>query len=242
MNNYDSTYMLHRRYFTGSGAVTFEVADVEIGYPGSSPGGPDEGACYYRIKWPGGYSKADMVLGRDSLQALLLALSMVEFQLQWVARSKKLKLWWRGGEPGDSGIGIPPPEVRSDLRRHPALKYLDFLSNKELPPGFTYPRQFQHLLELGLIELQPWYLLDGKPLRDAMAGLAERYPERKLVPFAQRQDNNDIACWQVGEDEKVFVIHDGAPSGEERSDCFPSFYDWFRCAIEDLIAFDCREK
>ena len=56
------------------------------------------------------------------------------------------------------------------------MKSLDLLSEVELPKGFNYPRQFNHILELGLTELQPWYLLGGKPLRAAMAGLAQRYP------------------------------------------------------------------
>jgi hypothetical protein len=90
-----------------------------------------------------------------------------------------------------------------------------------------------------LIELQPWYVLDGKPLRDAMAGLAQRYPDRKLIPFARRQDNDDIACWQSGADQEVFVIHDFASSGWEQRRRFPCFYDWLRRAIEDLIEFDC---
>lgn len=119
------------------------------------------------------------------------------------------------------------------------MKNLDLLSEKELPHGFSYPRQFNHIVELGLTELQPWYVLEGKPLRDTMAGLAQRYPDRKLIPFARRQDNDDTACWQLGASEEVFVIHDFASSGWEQRGRFPSFYDWLRRAIEDLIEFDC---
>jgi len=118
------------------------------------------------------------------------------------------------------------------------MKSLDLLSEVELPKGFNYPRQFNHILELGLTELQPWYLLGGKPLRAAMAGLAQRYPDRRLIPFARRQDNDDIACWQDGSNEEVFIIHDFASSGWEQRGRFTCFYDWLRRAIEDLIEFD----
>lgn len=119
------------------------------------------------------------------------------------------------------------------------MKKLDLLSEKELPRDFTYPRQFNHILDLGLTELEPWSVLEGKRLRETMVGLAQRYPSRKLIPFARRQDNDDIACWQVGSNEDVFVIHDFASPGWEERDRFPSFYDWLRRAVEDLIEFDC---
>jgi hypothetical protein len=41
------------------------------------------------------------------------------------------------------------------------MKNLDLLSEKELPQGFKYPGQFNHIVELGLTELQPWYVLEG---------------------------------------------------------------------------------
>jgi hypothetical protein len=118
------------------------------------------------------------------------------------------------------------------------VKNLDLLHAEELPKNFSYPRQFTRILHLCLIELQPWYVLEGKSLRETMAGLAQRYPGRVLIPFARRQDNDDIACWQLGADEEVFIIHDFASSGWEQRERFPSFYDWFRRAIEDLIDFD----
>jgi hypothetical protein len=119
------------------------------------------------------------------------------------------------------------------------MNKLDLLSDAELPTGFAYPRQFKHVAELGLLDLEPWYMLQGNPLREAKAGLAQRYPERQLVPFARRQDNDDIACWQAPATEQVFVIHDFASSGWEQRAEYPAFYEWFRQAIEDLIEFDC---
>jgi hypothetical protein len=117
------------------------------------------------------------------------------------------------------------------------MRNLDLLSEKERPPGFEYPTQFSHTIELGLTELEPWHVLEGKRLRETMSGLAQRYPARKLIPFARRQDNDDIACWQVGAKEEVLIIHDFASPGWEERERFSSFYDWLRRAVEDLIEF-----
>ena len=114
----------------------------------------------------------------------------------------------------------------------------ELLSEKEMPSGFNYPKQFKHTVDLGLIDLEPWYILGGKPLRETMAGLAGRYPTRSLIPFARRQDNDDIACWELGAGNTVFIIHDFASAGYEQRDTFSSFYDLLRRAIEDLIEFD----
>lgn len=119
------------------------------------------------------------------------------------------------------------------------MSNIDLFSNEELPAGFSYPRQFEHIVELGLLDLEPWHILKGEALRDTKAGLAQRYPDRRLIPFAYRQDNDDVACWQAGESESVFVIHDFASAGWEQRASFASFYDWLRQAIEDLIEFDC---
>lgn len=118
------------------------------------------------------------------------------------------------------------------------MNSLDLLSAKELPLGFSYPQQFMHIIELGLIDLSPWYLLEGKSLRDTIEGLSQRYPERNLIPFARRQDNDDIACWQASSKNEVFIVHDFASPGWELHSQFTGFYDWFRFAIEDLIEFD----
>ena len=115
---------------------------------------------------------------------------------------------------------------------------MDLLSEPELPENFSYPQQFMRAIACGLADIEPWYLLVGQPLRDTMKGLKARYPDRKLIPFARRQDNDDIACWQAGADESVFIVHDFAAPGWESRDKFINFYDWLRRAIEDFIEFE----
>jgi len=119
------------------------------------------------------------------------------------------------------------------------MKTLDLLTEQEKPQGFNYPLQFNRVVESGLGDLEPWYWLEGQSLRGTLLGLMERYPERRLIPFARRQDNDDVACWQVDTRDEVFVIHDFASSGWEQRAQFSTFYDWLRRAVEDFIEFDC---
>lgn len=115
---------------------------------------------------------------------------------------------------------------------------VDLLATEELPPGFWYPQQFVRVVELGLTDLEPWHVLEGAPLRARMDGLAQRFPARDLLPFAARQDNDDVACWDlVRGGELVVVIHDFASPGWESRGEYPDFYAWLRQAVEDLIDF-----
>lgn len=113
----------------------------------------------------------------------------------------------------------------------------DLLSPRDLPDDFSYPQEFIRVVELGLTNLEPWWILTGDLLRARYAGLAKRYPKRILVPFARRQDNDDVACWDLPSGS-VVVIHDFASPGSEARIEFRDFYAWLRQAVEDLIEFE----
>jgi len=42
------------------------------------------------------------------------------------------------------------------------MSNIDLFSSEELPVGFSCPRQFEHIVELSLLDLEPWYVLHGK--------------------------------------------------------------------------------
>jgi hypothetical protein len=114
----------------------------------------------------------------------------------------------------------------------------DLLSIDDLPPDFEYPQEFIRVVELGLTNLEPWWILKGEPLRDRFRGLRERYPDNLVVPFAARQDNDDVACWDLAQGN-IVIVHDyAAPGWERRRPEFATFYDWFRQAVEDCITFE----
>ena len=112
-----------------------------------------------------------------------------------------------------------------------------FLIAAERPAWFCYPDEFVRVAETGLTDLRPWKLLDAPYVLSRMNGLKERYPDRDLVPFALRIDCDDVACWERDSSRKVVIIHDFASPGWEQQAVFESFWDWFRSAIEDFIAF-----
>ena len=113
---------------------------------------------------------------------------------------------------------------------------LDLLTEDELPEDFRYPAPFNRVVAFSLIRLEPWLFLEGVPLREKFYGLAERYGKIRLVPFAVRVDNDDVACFEAGRGDAVFLIHDYASPGWELRAEFPTFFDWFRQAVEDFIA------
>lgn len=69
-------------------------------------------------------------------------------------------------------------------------------------------------------------------------GLRARYPNSVLIPFARRQDNDDVVCFEKGKGETVMVIHDFASARWEQRATFPSLRDWFLAAVEEMIESD----
>lgn len=115
----------------------------------------------------------------------------------------------------------------------------ELLNAEELPRDFQYPREFVRVVDLGLVDLEPWHILEGDLLKRRHRGLRERFPKRSLVLFAARQDNDDVACWNVEQGvPRVTVVHDYASPGWEQRAEFSDFHEWLRQAVEDLIEFD----
>lgn len=114
----------------------------------------------------------------------------------------------------------------------------ELLPPASLPAGFWYPAAFIRVVELGLTDLEPWHVLEGAALRERREGLLRRYGSRDLVPFARRQDDDDVACWEPARSgERVVVVHDFASPGWEDRAEYPDFHAWLRQAVEDLIDF-----
>ena len=87
--------------------------------------------------------------------------------------------------------------------------------------------------------MNPWWIINGELLRERHVGMQSRHPERHLVPFARRQDNDDVVCFDLDEG-RIVIVPDYAPPGWEQQEkvFFQTFDVWFRHAVEDLLAFE----
>lgn len=112
---------------------------------------------------------------------------------------------------------------------------MDLLITTELYDGFKYPEAFEKIVDLNLIDLDLWYLMSNEQVLTRIEGLKKRYPTRKLIPFARRDDNDDIACFEVDKEDKVQIIHDFASEGFEQRFEYNNLWDWFKEAIEEMI-------
>jgi hypothetical protein len=110
------------------------------------------------------------------------------------------------------------------------------LDRADLPDGFAYPSEFLRLIDVGVLYLDPWEVLTGEALALRHEGLATRFPGRVLVPFARREDNDDIACFEMVEgSQEVVRIHDFATPGWERRHQYANFREWFHEAADGMF-------
>lgn len=117
----------------------------------------------------------------------------------------------------------------------------ELLKNEFLPDWFKYPENLLGLVNNGEIDIGPWQLLHGKWLNVRNIGLKQRYPDLKLIPFARRLDNDDVACFDIGEKScfpKVKIIHDFASPGWEDRGEFDTFDAWLDDAMEEARDWD----
>ena len=113
---------------------------------------------------------------------------------------------------------------------------MEYFKIESFYKDFQYPEEFIKIMELDLLNFDLWVVYDNKEFFDVrIKGLIERYPNRKLIPFAKREDCDDIACFEIGKEGTVQIIHDFSSEGYEQRKEYKSFWDWFRDAIEEMI-------
>jgi len=112
------------------------------------------------------------------------------------------------------------------------------LDTSQLPHDFKYPDDFLRAVGLNLVDFDLWYIMNEDQALQRLKGLQKRYPDRLLIPFARRDDNDDIACFEIGKSEEVQIVHDFASSGYEQRKSHPTFWDWFKDAIDEMIEFE----
>lgn len=100
---------------------------------------------------------------------------------------------------------------------------------------FEYPEAYEKLLELKLLDFDVWYLIPEEQAQRRLLALQERYPSRKLIPFARRDDNDDIACFEVGKENRVQIIHDFASLGFEQRAELQDLWEWVENAVKEMV-------
>ncbi|AHZ51567.1 hypothetical protein FNE58_08345 [Bacillus thuringiensis] len=84
--------------------------------------------------------------------------------------------------------------------------------------------------------------MESEQATNIYSGMKKRYPNRKLIPFAKRFDNDDTACFEIDKGSKVQFIHDFTCEGFERRKEFDDFWDWVECAMKEMIDYNRSEK
>lgn len=93
------------------------------------------------------------------------------------------------------------------------------------PDWLVYPDELVDLVRAGRVKLTPWHLSKVEVDVGHAAELKARLG-RDLVPFAYRQDREDLACFEKGKGQAVMIIHDNTEPGWEDEGSYPSFADW----------------
>ena len=99
--------------------------------------------------------------------------------------------------------------------------------------AFSVPRGYGLLANTAL---QPWHYLSAEQVID----VTERWPAgpstARLVAFARRQDNDDLACFEVIDDSarRIVVVHGWTPEGYAVVRTFDHFWDWLKAVIDDV--------
>lgn len=113
----------------------------------------------------------------------------------------------------------------------------ELLDESVLPKGFEYPKPILKAISLNLVDFDFWYIMNKEQMMYRYEGMKSRYPNRTLIPFARRDDNDDVACFEMGCGEEVKIIHDFATSGYEQRTIYKTFWDWFKSAIDEMIEY-----
>lgn len=102
------------------------------------------------------------------------------------------------------------------------------------PEWFTYPSGLLKMVDEGKTGITPWHLMKSEWVAKAIPELFNRYG-RTVVPFAHRQNNDDIAVFEKGTGDKVLVIHNFAAKGEEIEEEYPDFQAWLDAAEAESL-------
>jgi hypothetical protein len=103
---------------------------------------------------------------------------------------------------------------------------------KEILSPWEFGLMKQYLRVLG-----PWMFIDDEARPIWKGELQKRFPQEEFVPFAQRGDDEFLACFKSKEDLNVIVLYDMFSGVKSIIRNHDSFEEWFHQAIHDSIEF-----
>lgn len=113
---------------------------------------------------------------------------------------------------------------------------MQLLKAHEIPGELSYPCTFLLWVERGLIDLGPWWIIS----RDLALGFLPTLDDafsRPLLPFAKRDDRDEIACF----DEANTVVTVDPWDVKNEIATYEDFHEWVRDAIEVMLEWDVME-
>jgi hypothetical protein len=108
---------------------------------------------------------------------------------------------------------------------------------------FEVPKGYIWLLDRDLVDfqphsqLQPWYYLDNNSVFSATQKWPKtEYSGGELIAFAKRQDCDDMACFDVWQNDvkAIVVIHGWTAHGFEVIARYDDFWNWLKSVIDDM--------
>ena len=108
-----------------------------------------------------------------------------------------------------------------------------------LEQGIKLPTGYHAVKDLNLVNLRPWHLVSDEEFAYFFSGINKRYPRRSVIPFARREDSDDVACFVCRDPEQepgtIIVMHDFASPGYENVARIQTFWEWFKYAVDEMI-------
>jgi len=111
-----------------------------------------------------------------------------------------------------------------------------------LPVGFRFPESYLFLLEKRPPDIEPWeWLASYKELSISWMNIIKKqFPYRTVIPFAKRDDSDDVSCFDgtdTSGNPKIIFIHTFCSPGSENRGEANNFDDWLEVTKEESRQF-----
>lgn len=116
-------------------------------------------------------------------------------------------------------------------------------TKNELPDGFRYPVGYIEIMSMETIpDIEPWsFICEFKESSSFwLREVREKYPSRKLVPFAKVNYSDDIVCFDGADtsgEPKIYYIHAFASAGWEDRGYVDSFDEWLKMVYLESASY-----